>query len=62
MVIYQTDSGSASARCARRAESFGCMHDGMVLRQETWLFGSRLAFVRMSPDESAKLTAAWTTC
>ncbi len=56
VVIYQTDSGSALSATRTPRGKLWVQYDGTVLRQETWLFGSRLAFVRMSPDESAKLT------
>lgn len=56
VVIYQTDSGSALSATRTPRGKLWVQYDGTVLRQETWLFGSRLAFVRMSPEESAKLT------
>jgi hypothetical protein len=57
VVIYQSDSGSALGAARMPRGKLWVRSDGTVLRQETWLFGSRLAFVRLSPEESAKLTA-----
>ena len=57
VVVYQSDSGSALGAARTPRGKLWVRHDGTVLRQETWLFGSRLVFVRLSPEESAKLTA-----
>lgn len=58
VVIYQSDSGSALGAARTPRGKLWVRHDGTVLRQETWLFGSRLSFVRLSPDESTALTAS----
>jgi hypothetical protein len=57
VVIYQTDSGSVLGAARMPRGKLWVRHDGTVLRQEMWLFGSRLAFVRLPPEDSAKLTA-----
>jgi hypothetical protein len=57
VVIYQSDSGSALGAPRAPRGKLWVRRDGTVLRQETWLFGSRLKFQRLSPGESAKLTA-----
>jgi hypothetical protein len=57
VVIYQSDSGSALGAPRTPRGKLWVRHDGTVLRQEILLFGSRLAFVRLSGEASAKLTA-----
>ncbi|HEX3998851.1 MAG TPA: hypothetical protein VHX65_09900 [Pirellulales bacterium] len=56
-VIYQSDSGSALGTSRTPHGKLWVAHDGTVLRQEIGIFGSRLTFLRLSPGESAKLTA-----
>lgn len=57
VVIYAGDSGSALGAARTPHGKLWVRPDGAILRQETWLFGSRLAFVRKTPEESARLAA-----
>jgi hypothetical protein len=57
MVTYQNDSGAELGMAQTPRQKLWVTSDGTVLRQEAWLFDSRLSFIRMSPDDSAKYTA-----
>ena len=47
VVVYRSDPGSALGTARLPHSKLWVDQTGTVLRQETWLFGSRLAFVRL---------------
>jgi len=57
VVVYQSDSGSTFGATRTPRGRLWVAHDGTVLRQEMWIFGSRLWFDRLPPDAAAERTA-----
>jgi hypothetical protein len=55
LVVYRSDPGSAFGTARMPRGKLWVGRKGTVLRQETSLFGSRLTFVRLSPDQSVEL-------
>jgi hypothetical protein len=50
LVVYRSDPGSESGSDRTPRAKLWVDSTGLVLRQETWLFGSRLTFARLSPN------------
>jgi len=55
LVVYRRDSGSGAGANQNVTGRLWVRRDGAVLRQETMLFDSTVAFVRLSDKETAKL-------
>jgi hypothetical protein len=56
LVVYRADSGSALSSTRQPRVRLWVREDGTVLKQEVTMFGSKLAFLRLSDERSAQLT------